>query len=250
MKSADKESVVVCHGVSHSKTARAGMACGGFRPLHAACRGFSLLELLVVIGIIAILSVVVAVLGRGGEGSALGSSTRIVAGLVDSARGRAILSHSKTRLIIYANADLNSGGGADSKKFLSFFGVVHTEDDGITWKAADRGVFLPRGIFFDPDLSKSVSGSAWTSANTMTLDFPRSEDPSTSSDVFYYYEFEPNGRAQAPNSWLVLRAGVRSGANNAVDFLGEDSAFALLRAALIIRQAGTASIVSDPGKIK
>lgn len=216
-------------------------------------QAFTLIELLVVISVILIAASIVVVTGRGGSGAALSSSTRIVNSVAQGARGQAILQNAQARLIIYANADRNSGAEADPDKFLRFFGIVYSEDGGNTWSAATQGTFLPRGIYFDPSLSASAGGSAWNETNTMTLDFPRSTPLASGSETFYYFEFEPNGRARDPNSWLVIRAGSlrpgSAGGTLSVAFPSAGEEDAMLKAALIIRQSGTATIVTDPAEI-
>lgn len=208
-------------------------------------QAFTLIELLVVISVILIAASIVVVTGRGGSGAALSSSTRIVNSIVQGARGQAILQNAPARLIIYAEQ-----GNDDPDKFLRFFGIVYwgtdqNENDG--WIAATQGTYLPRGIYFDPDLSASARGSSWRSSNTMTLDFPVTRARTSGSDTFYYYEFEANGRASAANAWLVIRAGFLN-QSNSVDFSREEDA--MLKAALIIRQSGTATIVTDPDVIQ
>jgi len=221
---------------------------------RSAKQAFTLIELLVVISVILIAASIVVVTGRGGSGAALSSSTRIVSSVVQGARGQAILKNAQARLIIYANEDLQ-GADADPERFLRFFGIVYSEDGGATWTAATQGTYLPRGIYFDPGLSSSMDGSAWSQGNTMPLNFPRSVALAGGSEVYYYYQFEPNGRAKDPNSWLVIRAGtlrpVSPGSNNlSVQFPNPDEEDGMLRAALIIRQAGTATMVTDPSEIQ
>ena len=215
-------------------------------------QAFTLIELLVVISVILIAASIVVVTGRGGSGAALSSSTRIVSSVVQGARGQAILKNAQARLIIYANQDLQ-GGEADPDRFLRFFGIVYSEDGGNTWTAATQGTYLPRGIYFDPDLSASATGSAWSTANTMPLDFPRSVALAGGSEVYYYFEFEPNGRASIPNAWLAIRAGSLrpdGSGNLSVEFPAADEEDGMLKAALIIRQAGTTTIVTDPSEIQ
>jgi prepilin-type N-terminal cleavage/methylation domain-containing protein len=215
-------------------------------------QAFTLIELLVVISVILIAASIVVVTGRGGSGAALSSSTRIVSSIAQGARGQAILQNARARMIIYANADLNTTTAAEEDKYLRFFGIVYSEDDGNTWRAATQGTFLPRGIYFDPELSADVTGSTWSQANTMTLDFPRSIALPSGSETYYYYEFEPNGRARDPNAWLVIRAAtLRPGSTGrlSVEFPGANEDGFMLKAALIIRQAGTATIVTNPSEI-
>lgn len=230
-----------------------------YRP-NVRCRqqAFTLIELLVVISVILIAASIVVVTGRGGSGAALSSSTRIVNSIVQGARGQAILQNQRARIIIYANADLNSDDAvADPDKHLRFFGIVYADpndpnpDNPTNWIAATQGTYLPRGIYFDPNSSGvNSSGSGWTASASrrMQIQFPRGSSVSTGSgDVFYWYEFLPNGRARDINAWLVIRAGFLN-QNNAVDFSRDEDA--MLKAALIIRQSGTATIVTDPDVIQ
>jgi prepilin-type N-terminal cleavage/methylation domain-containing protein len=211
-------------------------------------QAFTLIELLVVISVILIAASIVVVTGRGGSGAALSSSTRIVNSIVQGARGQAILQNAPARLIIYAEED-----NEDPDKFLRFFGIVYwgtdqNENEG--WIAATQGTYLPRGIYFDPDLSASAGSSTW-SANTMNLDFPvrsaQGPDSDSDSETFFYYEFEANGRAELANAWLVIRAGFLD-QNNEINFDRDEDA--MLKAALIIRQSGTATIVTDPSEVR
>lgn len=212
-------------------------------------QAFTLIELLVVISVILIAASIVVVTGRGGSGAALSSSTRIVNSIVQGARGQAILQNQRARIIIYANADRNSTDAADPDKHLRFFGIVYADpNDPNRWIAATQGTYLPRGIYFDPALSSGITESNWSQDNVMRLNFPRaSAQPEGTGDVFYWYEFLPNGRARDPNAWLVIRAGFLN-QNNAVDFSRDEDA--MLKAALIIRQSGTATIVTDPEVIQ
>jgi prepilin-type N-terminal cleavage/methylation domain-containing protein len=227
-------------------------------------RGFTLIELLVVISVILIAASIVVVTGRGGSGAALSSSTRIVSSIVQGARGQAILKNQKARLIIYANADRNVDvNRADPDKFLRFFGIVYADPadpdptNPTRWIAASQGTYLPRGVYFDPTRAQvnSAGNNAWSAnARSMQIDFPRANAvPEGSGDFYYWYEFDPNGRASHPNAWLVIRAATLrpdNSGNLSVEFPADVEEDGMLKAALIIRQAGTATIVTDPTEIQ
>ena len=118
---------------------------------------FTLIELLVVISIILIASSIIFVGGGSGGGVSLSSSRRIVSGIVQGARGQALLKHSTTRVIIHNDP-------ADIDKYRRFFGIVFWElertgisDDPSTpddesvkgaWIAGTQGTYLPEGIYF------------------------------------------------------------------------------------------------------
>ena len=180
--------------------------------------GFTLVELLVVIGIILIASSVLLLNTSGNLGSALGASQRIVSGIAQGARGQAILKGATTRLIIYSNSSGNTG---DDDKKLRFLGIIYEDESNAgNWYAATQGTYLPDGIYFDPIASRS-NGIGSEPESTMNIEYPRlKSQPLGGDEYYYYYEFESNGTAAAyfQNAWLVLRAGVLkpspSGANN------------------------------------
>tara|TARA_Y200000002_G_C22602813_1_gene630285 strand:+ start:554 stop:1234 length:681 start_codon:yes stop_codon:yes gene_type:complete len=207
--------------------------------------GFTLVELLVVIGIILIASSVVLLNTSGGSGSALSASQRIVSGIAQGARGQAILKGATTRLIIYSDNNI------DDDKKLRFFGIIYEDENTQNnWYAATQGTYLPDGIFFDPDASQRNGSSLWLKS-TMNIEYPRLTPQPLGGDEYYYYEFESNGTTATgfQNAWLVLRAGAlkpsSSGADNLeVNF--EDEQLKGLKSALILRRSGTTTKVNDP----
>ena len=214
--------------------------------------GFTLVELLVVIGIILIASSVLLLSTSSDLGSALSASQRIVSGIAQGARGQAILKGATTRLIIYSNSSDNS----DDDKKLRFFGIIYEDGSNAgNWYAATQGNYLPDGIFFDPTTSKS-NGNNLEPKSTMKIEYPRlkSQPLGGDGDEYYYYEFKSNGTAAAvfQNAWLVLRAGVLkpspSGAND-LEVIFKDEQLQGLKSALILRRSGTTTKVDDPDLI-
>ena len=212
--------------------------------------GFTLVELLVVISIILIAYAVLFTAGSGGKGVALSSSQRTVAGIVKGARAQAVLKNAETRIIIYNDL------AADPDKYRRYFGIVYwgTDSSGNTgWLAANKGTLLPEGIYFDPDLSKD-----YNTASTMGLDYPRTKVGANTdrqngggSEAYFYYTFEDNGvlGTTFSNNWLALRAGVLkpNGDSLELDFSNPEDEY--LRAALILRRAGSTTAVNDPDKV-
>ena len=217
-------------------------------------RGFTLVELLVVISIILIASSIIFIGGNSGEGAALSSSQRIVSGIAQGARGQAILKNAKARLIIYTDSSSNS----NAENYLRFFGIVYADPDDpdqsdpSSWLAATQGTSLPEGIFFNPDLSED---HGWSKSAKMKLEYPRNiAKAEGSGDEFYFYEFNSNGTvATSPidfnNAWLVIGAGTLQ-----PDSLGDlkveiDEAQESIVTALILRRSGTTTAVNDPDDI-
>ena len=218
-------------------------------------RAYTLVELLVVIGVLSIAFSLLYIGAGSGDGAKLSSAQRTFAGLVKSARSQAILKNTKVRLIIYDDNDddvlngLDNDGNYEIDKYRRFIGIVYDNDpdpDVESWVAATKGTFLPKGIYFDENLSRTADGSTW-SAPTMQIDYPRLNGQNGNSGTQYvYYEFYDNGIASAPNAYLVFRAGRFVPGSAAPDFPPEK---ANLKSALILRPSGVATVIDRPDSI-
>jgi prepilin-type N-terminal cleavage/methylation domain-containing protein len=218
---------------------------------HASKRGFTLIELLVVISIILIASSIIFIGGNAGAGASLSSSTRIVSGIAQGARGQAILKNAKTRLIIHNDP-------TELDKYRRYFGIVYygADQNGVEgWIAATQGTFLSEGIYFDAGTSASESdtGALWSiTGSSMQLDFPRVSAQNGSSGAEYlYYGFNSNGTSSNSNAYLVLRAAsmIPSTDGSSVQELRVTDAEAGLLAGVIFRRTGTTTPVTEPEAI-
>jgi len=223
-------------------------------PSKTSKSAFTLVELLVVLGIIAIAASIIVVGTGGGAGPALSSSQRILAGVFKGARGQAVLKNAKARVIIHNDPQAE-------EKFRRFAGIIY-ENDG-EWIAGSQGAYFSKGVFFEPDLSSGNSGndSGWQSPRTMTVEYPRANRQNASDsgsvsggdDVYFYYEFDANGTSNNPNAWAVIQAGVRKPVDmndpeSGVEVVHEDE-HGFLKAGLIVRRTGTVTMVDDPEDI-
>jgi len=205
---------------------------------------FTLIELLVVISIILIASSVIFIGGRRGGGAALSSSQRIVSGILQGARGQAILKNATTRLIIHNDP-------TEIDKYRRFFGIVYADPDNgsasTTWVAATQGTYLPEGIYFDAASSQSVNSSQW-GGGAFTIEYPRAVAVSQGTGAdFYYYEFKSNGTPKdgEDNAYLILQAATMRPDATGVKSLSVQDDEKFLRTGMIIRRAGSVTSISE-----
>jgi prepilin-type N-terminal cleavage/methylation domain-containing protein len=179
--------------------------------MRARHAGFTLLELLVVIGLIAAMSFFVAGgLMGGSKSAAMQSAQATVADLVTVARTRAIASGRTTRLLINDNA---ANPPAYRRR------LVLVEENGSNWTAL-HAVALPDGVYLLPRDTNVLTGTFPVAADWRTADnqkmlgssclattrLPYTYD-STSSENWEYAGFTSRGTMETNAGALVLATG-------------------------------------------
>ncbi|HTB62815.1 MAG TPA: type II secretion system protein, partial [Opitutales bacterium] len=135
-------------------------------------RGFTLVEIMMVVSLIAILAYVVGVSITGGSaGMALGNAQRNLLVMVEAAQSAAQRNHTRARLIIFSDKNWLPGSSPQSgtidAKILRYYGVISAFSDDPTvkteagvldgktapyhvWQAETEGTFLPEDVYFVP----------------------------------------------------------------------------------------------------
>ena len=214
-------------------------------------KGYTLIELVVVLGLMVIAFSYVIVTTINNDGMSLKSSQRILSAIAQGAKGQAIMKQSPARLIIYAD----EGNDRDENKYLRYFGIV-TQDpkNPSNWIAGTEGTYLPKGIYFMPKLTEKINGQD-KNIGKMYLDYPRIQSQASDSrygSEYYYYEFNANGTMAADfvNSWLIFGAGTSEiNENQKLDISFSDHRKEGIRAGLIFRKVGSSTLVTDSKKI-
>lgn len=130
-------------------------------------RAFTLVELLVVIGLIAVLAGVLGLaLGGGNSGAALQSSQATLQGLFAAARGQAAISQSNAQIVI--NVEKDSDG------FLrEFYVLVGGQAKGAPVKLSQGIYVVPRSS--GPNFNGGVSHSGGTWSNQISTEIGTTE---------------------------------------------------------------------------
>ena len=158
-----------------------------------ATRAFTLIEILVVMGIMAVVATIVGVgLSRGGEGAALTAGQSLLVSQLNAARAQAALGASRSALVVAADAsDLTR-----DHRFL----VVAIEAAGI-WRAVSDGTTLPNSV-----LVRGLAEGSTLLSQTLAVALDPGDTTTTCSAVI----FEAEGRISTAGGGAIwLSVGIR-----------------------------------------
>lgn len=224
------------------------------RPSTRGCeaRAFTLIELMIVVGLIALLVGAVG-LALGGTGStALATAQNSLASLAGTARAQAALHQTEARLLVYATRP----PVGDTDKFYRYLRVVIAETPGSTgagarWSPVGAPVLLPSGINVVPNSTTGflATGVTWPTnpapvslfLSATAARYTISGDPATSAaDTYLAVQFAPDGTVTPLGAKLALATATI--ANGLPQFNNAGSVRGLL-----LRPSGGITRVNEPG---
>lgn len=195
-----------------------------------ALRGFSLVEVLVVIAVIGIL----AAIGLGSfdsrdRGAGARGASEILASMVHSTRLEAMSNGRGARLLI--------DDGAESETTLRRAAILGAVEGG-GWQLAGRSVILPKGIYFLKDYSDGyISGEQY---NLKTSDTQMGD----SGTPVIVYEFDGRGHYVDDSARVVCGPGVMNGG-----VLEVPAEWLPARAGFVLRRNGRPFFFQEPDQI-
>jgi len=183
---------------------------------RAPSRGFTLMELLIVVGLLSALAIFfTAALGGGGKAVALESGQVMLANLVTAARARAVASGRPIRILVRNQTDRD-----DYRRLLILIQLrASTLPQGVAanWETIEAAT-LPAGVYLLPDTGQIVSGmlpnpSRWIGGSRNPLRSSVLENTTFSynydgrSEAWEYCGFTAMGTNETNAGDLVLSSG-------------------------------------------
>ncbi|MFA7342977.1 MAG: prepilin-type N-terminal cleavage/methylation domain-containing protein [Terrimicrobiaceae bacterium] len=172
-------------------------------------RGFSLVELLVVMGIMVILTSLLAPMFN--TGGKLAGSGNQIAFLVDQARQHSMSKNVMTALVL--NTDDNTGGGHRAFTLLEY----NAEDAAQEWRQVSQWLNLPTGIVVESEtnssfIDNSPSSLPFAADSTLPVKYQGAQVGNYAFRVFL-----PSGALSKPSSAaeIQLVEGSRQGSRTA-----------------------------------
>ncbi len=209
--------------------------------------GFTLLELLVVVGLITLLAAGVGFALRDNAGSALTSAQNSLGSLLGQARAQAAVNQTEARLLIYA---VRPPSG-DAEKYLRLLQVFRAEPQGsTTWVAAGAPVYLPRGIYVVPPSTTGLlaSGVVWPANPSPVSNLGTAANPGqptgtpfNGANTVFFLQFNADGTFTPPTQPYVKIALATGTVANSVPQFNNAGAVR----GVLLRPSGAVTFVSD-----
>lgn len=210
-------------------------------------RGFTLVEMLVVIAIMSILMTAGAIglSGMGGKGVTSGVAS--AESLFDEARSIAVGQKTRSRVLV-SKALTNSP--ADNLRRIM---VVSAEIDPVTglekagpvWVMSSRPLLLPDQVYFSQDFSKKDQNAGSGAIDEMDL---TTGVKASFQGKYFYYEFNSEGICATPGAGFVIGSGAR-GINSSTDKPRVTSAGKRDFGGFVVWRNGRTSLFRTPDQI-
>ncbi len=210
-------------------------------------RGFTLVEMLVVIAIMSIL-VTAGAIGLGGMGGkGVTSGVAAAESLFDEARSIAVSQRTKSRVMIARN--LTNNRGDNLRRIVVASEQLDNEGQPVPnrWVLSSRGVVLPEQVFFSQNFSKENHESGSGSIPTMRSTEIQGVKASFAGDYFYY-EFNAEGICSTPGASVIIGTGSRN-ANNATSLPKVTSAAQRDFGGFVVWRNGRTSLFRSPDQM-
>lgn len=212
-------------------------------------RGFTLIELMVVVAIIGLTAAGFALALSDSGGNSLATGQTLLSTMVTTARTQAAVQQTETRLLIYGTRP----PAGDPDRFMRLMQVVRAEPAGqtSTWVPASAVVSLPRGIYVVPNSTAGLlaAGVIWPTNPPLTSSLAGPFNPGQVAGTpfgtpatAFYIEFRPDGTVTQVGTqpYARLLVGTAALANNLPQFNNSGAVRGLL-----IRPSGAVTFVND-----
>lgn len=175
-------------------------------------RGFTLVEMLVVVAIISILMTAGTIGLSGVEGKGVTSGVSNAEALFDEARTTAVAR--KLRSCVLVAKALENNPGEDLRRMVVAYEAVDPvtgepadpDNPNPTWVLSSRGLLLPEQTFYSESLSRRDHEAGDQAVQTVTLSNVK---PNFVGD-YYIYVFNGEGVCLTPGASFVIGGGARN----------------------------------------